>query len=577
MPNLEGDGKLEAVQQQSSAADSFRAEAVNSLHGRQHLAAAADTTLQATGSAQLPQIHLYDGREGIRAGNYIAQQEHPQSTEHEVKRGDSLWKIARENLPTGASNADIANYVNQIEVSNPMPNPNLIMPGQSIKLPKYEPSSLGAGEQHHDKLYDTEHVEHHHRHHIHHHKDSPVTDHHTLPPTETAVHKEHMPVPPEKPPAAPPEKPEAEDKPSKPNETQQETHPVAEELHHLRALTHRTVTDKAVLSDIEHSAQELAATEQQKIDLYKLHDKSLTDAEARTHARAEITDTYRQAERLLPEGKPAKLSRNQLQITAAEMLHHAAHPEHIDQGQHKTCQTTAMESMIYKIEPSKAAKLVADVALAGQFTAYDGTTVKINPEPQDIEAAQYPVPNKFRSLASQIFQETAINLAWAKKDPTGKTHYVEMQTDPDKSNKIETLIQEPGSSVSIDPKYIHTPYLSAANVATMHNLITGKPQEAMVVEAVKQCDPETICVSSADNLAKRLQQRKEEGKLPIILYVNTAVDGPLKTPGGDWHAILATDFIGGENPKIRYYNWWGQASTNKEIGIGAVYKAMQGS
>jgi hypothetical protein len=35
---------------------------------------------------------------------------------------------------------------------------------------------------------------------------------------------------------------------------------------------------------------------------------------------------------------------------------------------------------------------------------------------------------------------------------------------------------------------------------------------------------------------------------------------------------LATDFIGGENPKIRYCNWWGQASTNKEIGIGAVYK-----
>lgn len=58
---------------------------------------------------------------------------------HEVAPGESLWVIARGTLleqdPT-VTNTDIANYVNRIIDLNDVKTPNLIHPGQHLKLPQ---------------------------------------------------------------------------------------------------------------------------------------------------------------------------------------------------------------------------------------------------------------------------------------------------------------------------------------------------------------------------------------------------------------------------------------------------------
>jgi hypothetical protein len=54
---------------------------------------------------------------------------------HEVSSGDTLWDIAEANLPEGATNTDIANYVNDIAEHNKIDNPDLIFPEQKFALP----------------------------------------------------------------------------------------------------------------------------------------------------------------------------------------------------------------------------------------------------------------------------------------------------------------------------------------------------------------------------------------------------------------------------------------------------------
>jgi LysM repeat protein len=511
-----------------------------------------------------------------------------QAAPYTVKQGDSLWKIAKEHLEPGANNNDVANYVEQIVKENHIRTPNLIHPGDSVKLSAYAPPAHHETTEHHDGSNG-----HHGRHHKYHHEHNQVV-HHTdsLPKNQTGEGDKQQPSTSEpesnKPKPAPfpePSKPEdgaqdssqpVKDEPIKTDAAKPETHTVVEELQQLQTIAHQQVHDRTKFRDIETNAKTLAATEQQKTDLYKLQDKSISDDDAHSKARTEITDTLKQAQRLLLADGSAKLNRDYLQTTAAEILHHAAHPDHIDQGHHNTCQTTAMESELYKTEPSKVAKVVADVALTGQFTAYDGTAVKIDPKPQDMEAMWYPPRNGERDLASQIFQNTAINLAWAVRDPTGKTHYEQLKQDPNSNYAMETLVQEAGAQGQIDAGHEHDPDLHPTDLAVMHRLLTGKPQEALVVEAQtsKGCDLDTVCVNSAENLGQILQQRQGEGRLPVMLYVNTAADSPFKQPNDSWHAILVTNYTDGPNPKVQYYNWWGSSSTNQEIGLDGLYKAM---
>ena len=59
---------------------------------------------------------------------------HPDYIEVEVEKNDTLWAICRE--ASGATtNAEIQKHVNEVIALNPDMNPNMIHPGEKIRLP----------------------------------------------------------------------------------------------------------------------------------------------------------------------------------------------------------------------------------------------------------------------------------------------------------------------------------------------------------------------------------------------------------------------------------------------------------
>jgi hypothetical protein len=74
----------------------------------------------------------------------------PTGEEYVIKKGDSIWKIAKSHLPKGSSNADIMAYTKQIASQNGMNvklidgvltkvpgDPDLIYPGGKLVLNKF--------------------------------------------------------------------------------------------------------------------------------------------------------------------------------------------------------------------------------------------------------------------------------------------------------------------------------------------------------------------------------------------------------------------------------------------------------
>ncbi|MBX9722868.1 MAG: LysM peptidoglycan-binding domain-containing protein, partial [Candidatus Obscuribacterales bacterium] len=145
----------------------------------------------------------------------------------------------------------------------------------------------------------------------------------------------------------------------------------------------------------------------------------------------EVAKTYRQLDTLLEHTGSRPIPENQRIAIAEQVMDQAAHPTTIDQGQHLTCNVTAVETRLYTRNPSEAARLVTEVSTTGQFTARDGTVVHVpaNSLHPDPEASHNPPEYGARSHASQVFQVTALNMyhqtdSFTYTDSHGRQHTV---------------------------------------------------------------------------------------------------------------------------------------------------------
>ena len=141
-----------------------------------------------------------------------------------------------------------------------------------------------------------------------------------------------------------------------------------------------------------------------KLGQFKENMRSFEERAGRDNlSPTEIAKTYKEIDRLLEAKGDKPLKPEQRKDLAEQIMRHAANPTSIDQGAHSTCSMATVETRMYTRNPSDAARLVADVALTGQYVATDGRRVRINPGAHN-ESRNSTTNDGERSHASEIFQ-----------------------------------------------------------------------------------------------------------------------------------------------------------------------------
>ncbi len=317
--------------------------------------------------------------------------------------------------------------------------------------------------------------------------------------------------------------------------------------------------------------------------------------------RQEILGVYENVSRLLDAKGNEPVTRSNRIVLAEQVLDQSAHPMSIDQGYHKTCNVTTIEARMYSKYPSKAAELVADVALTGKFETSnprdnDVVLDKASLRP-DKEASANPPKDGNRSYASQVFQLTAANIFWQGRsfdndhNPVRKGDLRYVQIEPVKSISGDTgerVRNARGETITSqeDGAKIMAPDLSLNALIMISNEISGKKEEKFILSNARAAGADEYYAGMFGNeneLAKMITDQKNQ--YPLILAVHTYHDPFWKDSGhgdrggaggeqGGWHVINITGF-NQKTGEVQISNQWGD-KTDKKVSLSTLYKATFG-
>jgi len=321
---------------------------------------------------------------------------------------------------------------------------------------------------------------------------------------------------------------------------------------------------------------------------------------ARERARKEVAATYGEIIRLLNNGDHAQVSEADLTHAARDLMRQAANPSMVDQGQHNTCNVASLESQFYATHPSAVARVVADVAVSGTFTARSGaiSEPRLSDLLPDSEAQADDPSGKGRSFASQLFQITAVNIYYSGKsfvDAKGRKtiRYEQDEFDAgihrDTGERLIHLTKVPPEPVKGgDGKPMAGTGVGADEIAYIREEITGQKDFHTITHVDRDktnYQHKTLEIKGQEDLKDALESAQKEGRLPIIVEVNTRnepfyTDSGAGAAGGSgsWHLLLVTDFDAGTR-RVQIDNQWGEAADHntkeRAIPLHELYVAMR--
>lgn len=317
----------------------------------------------------------------------------------------------------------------------------------------------------------------------------------------------------------------------------------------------------------------------------------------------EVAKTYHQLETLLEHEGNRPTTEAQRRVIASQVMDQAAHPTTVDQGDHSTCNVTTVESRLYTRNPAEAARLVTEVSTTGQFTARDGTVVRVPPDSirPDHQAVHIPPPEGERSHASQIFQVTALNMYYQTEpytytDGRGRQHVV-----PPGGMSYEQHRQRPGDPNDAGERLIDTtrrpprtisrsPDITDDGIVRVNNRLTGEAGTDTVISHAGNCYGDSTRVATVQNeeqLNDRIAQAARDGKLPIIVRVETSNQPWLRDSGngsaggsGGAHVISITGYEAGPPARVQVDNQWGETTDyqgTNTLSVHDLYLSMRPS
>lgn len=280
-------------------------------------------------------------------------------------------------------------------------------------------------------------------------------------------------------------------------------------------------------------------------------------------------------ERVLP-----RVSRDDRVLLARQVMHHAAHPYRTDQGYHGTCSVSTVETRLYTRKPEFVARLIADVALTGSYKAGDKSVYHF---PANDPTFKKDGDGLTRTLASQLFVATAVNVFWSnqERDPSGKPiekgtlRYEQRRIDRGKKDGGECLIDTKTGKRVEDWSAINI-----SRVVEMSRRLTGQDERFAITHATRGKYDDVIAVTSKEELRNNLIKMKADKLLPASTSVNTGSrffgDQPA-TP--TMHAVSIVDFDEKTNT-VMVDNQWGDEAdhlglpgTSRRLTLDEFYQA----
>ncbi|CAN5550212.1 hypothetical protein BH10CYA1_BH10CYA1_24950 [soil metagenome] len=297
----------------------------------------------------------------------------------------------------------------------------------------------------------------------------------------------------------------------------------------------------------------------------------------------QIALVYDATTRLLADrNHRSPLTLQQRQLLATGIMDNSARPRDIDQGNHGTCNVTALEERMYTRNPDRAAALVAEVGLTGGYTSRFGFRATIDRASlrPDSEATILPSNGDgLRNYASQIFDVTALNDYYQRLDPSfrylqrdrrhaadarGMTATGEGLTrsnnDRISSHAARTAesfgglnlrqINRVGENLGMEPGYI------------LGHQLAG---DAHTTDG-------TIVVTNVRELAAALTQARDANNFPIVVGVD--VSGPMfngRMRGGHVLSIVGFD---AETQTVQISNQWGRRHDLQRVRLQDLHDSM---
>ncbi|MBA4026661.1 MAG: hypothetical protein C0473_00315 [Cyanobacteria bacterium DS3.002] len=368
------------------------------------------------------------------------------------------------------------------------------------------------------------------------------------PPEVPPAPPEVPPAPPEVPPAPPEVPPAPPEVPPAPPDVQPDVPPVKPEPGDVSIENARRDVQEAAEKKISDPAAKQAFLQ----DCADLEKRMSTDG----LSAVEVAKTMEITAQLLNSDKGIVPAQDR--INAAQgIMHHAAHPESVDQGFHGTCNVATVENMAFSENPSRAAQMISEVALTGQWTAPDGKQIKVDASSltPGAEERTFPPSDGSRSYASQIYQVTALNDLGQREHPPV---YFSQQRSTSRSDTGEYWTDASGKVLE--------PFggLTVNEIAEeSKRLLPGDNSVLIVNDGANYQDGSVFSFESEKDLGDKLVDLKSKGDLPIIMAVNASdpVFGGKSPENGINHVICIRDIDTSTNPpRVKIDNQWGKSS-----------------
>jgi hypothetical protein len=274
----------------------------------------------------------------------------------------------------------------------------------------------------------------------------------------------------------------------------------------------------------------------------------------------EIVNTYVYVDKLFNVNEPSIDDYATRVSIAEDVMHQAADPTDIDQGQTGTCAPNALQKRIYSRAPSAMGKLQYDLSRTGSYTAVDGQTVKLDPysKQADRDSKFYHIQRSSSDASrSRASQRDSWVLASLYLKEIGSPNEYRQRYEGSRIFDPRTRAERP---VDIG-KDFGSPVKMADR---MYYLITGHPEHGFSIVAGRFEIPSGACgVNSPDELKAVLVEMKGDDKhasrFPAVVQVHTG-NPPFRSenPLRGWHEITIVDFDA-KSGLVWVDNQWGRA------------------